>query len=102
MIESTATTPVRGVGLALLLHEGVAAWLQALSTCLNPSPPGIAPASRIITSADQAAPCPVSAGPRADMIPWPQHAEIATLLAGLVLSARPGRMSPTPGRRVNV
>jgi len=88
MIGSTATAPVRGVGLALLLQQGVAAWLQAVSTCIGPSPPGLAPTSDDTTADDQTAPLPVSRGPRADVIPWAQHGEVATLLAGLVLSAR--------------
>jgi hypothetical protein len=91
MIGATATAPVRGVGLALLLQQGVAAWLQAVSTCISPVPPGLAPAPRDTTSADQNAPLAVSRGARADVIPWAQHAEVATLLAGLVLSARSGR-----------
>lgn len=89
MIGSTVTTPVRGVGLALLLQQGVAAWLQAVSSCISPSPPGIAPATSVPASDDRAAPLPVPRGPRVDVIPLAQHAEIATLLAGLVLSARP-------------
>jgi hypothetical protein len=89
MIGSTATSPVRGVGLALLLQQGVAAWLQAVSTCTSsPSRPGLAPTPHETTSDDQTAPLSVSRGPRADVIPWAQHAEVATLLAGLVLSAR--------------
>jgi hypothetical protein len=65
----------------------MAAWLQAVSTCLSPSPPGLAPTPDT-TSDDQTAPLPVSRGPQADVIPRAQHAEVATLLAGLVLSAR--------------
>jgi hypothetical protein len=92
MIGSIATRPVRGVGLALLLQQGVAAWLQAVSTCISsPSPPGLAPPSDTTTSDDQTAPLPVSRGARADVTPWAQHAEVATLLAGLVLSARAPR-----------
>ena len=89
MIGSTATSPVRGVGLGVLLQQGVAAWLEAVSTCISPSPAGIAPATSVTTSDDQPAPLPVSAEPRRDVIPWTQHAEVATLLAGLVLSVRP-------------
>jgi hypothetical protein len=88
MIGSTATAPVRGVGLALLLQQGVAAWLQAISTCISPSPQALAPAPPDTTSDDHHAAVPVSRGPRADVIPWAQHAEVARLLAGLVLSVR--------------
>jgi hypothetical protein len=89
MIGSTATAPVRGVGLALLLQQGMAAWLQAVRTCISPSPPGVPTAPDVTPSDDdQHAALPVSRGPRADVIPWAQHAEVATLLASLVLSAR--------------
>ncbi len=79
MIGTTATAPVRGVGLALLLQQGVPAWLQAVSTCISPSPPTLVP---------QETPLSLLREPRADVIPRAQHAEVATLLAGLVLSAR--------------
>jgi len=96
MIGATATAPVRGVGLALLLQQGVAAWLQAVSTCISPLPPGLAPTPPETTADDQHAALSVSRGPRCDVIPWAQHAEIATLLASLVLSARSmGRDRPT-------
>lgn len=96
MIGSTTTTPVRGVGLALLLQQGVAAWLQALGACISSSPPGIGTASHVTTSADHDAPLHLPSRSRADVIPWAQHAEVATLLAGLVLSARPVRRDPPP------
>ena len=91
MIGATATAPVRGVGLGLLLQQGVAAWLQAVSTCISPSRSGLASAPHDTTSADPHAPPPVSRGARAAVIPWAAHAEVATLLAGLVLSARSAR-----------
>ena len=96
MIGSTAIAPVRGVGLALLLQQGVAAWLQAVSTCISPSPQALAPTPPDTTSDDQHPGLPVSRGPRADVIPWAQHAEVATLLAGLVLSARLMRRDRPP------
>jgi hypothetical protein len=83
MVGSPAT--VCGVGLALLLQQGMAAWLQAVSTCISPSPPGC---TTVPTSDDHDR---VPRGPRADVIPWTKHAEVATLLAGLVLSACPVR-----------
>ena len=94
MIGTTATAPVRGVGLALLLQQGVAAWLQAVSTCISPSPSGSATVPAATTSDDPDAPFPLPRGPRAGVIPWAQHAEVARLLASLVLSARPSRRDP--------
>jgi len=91
MVGSPATAPVRGVGLALLLQQGMAAWLQAVSTCIGPSPPGSTTSSDVTTFDDHdRLPC----GPRADVIPWTKHAEVATLLAGLVLSACLVRRNP--------
>lgn len=98
MVGAPATAPARGVGLALLLQQGVAAWLQAVSTCISPSPPGSTTVPRLTTSDDQD-PLP---GPRADVIPWTQHAEVATLLAGLVLSACPMRRNPAAHDRERV
>jgi hypothetical protein len=99
MVGSPATAPVRGVGLALLLQQGVAAWLQAARTCISPSPPGRTTVPARTTSDDQD---PWPRGPGADVIPWTTHAEVATLLAGLVLSACPVRRNPAThdGERV--
>jgi hypothetical protein len=91
---STPTTPVRGVGLALLLQQGVAAWLQAVGICLSSSPPGIGTAPHVTTSDHHDAALHLPSRSPADVIPWAQHAEVATLLAGLVLSARPVRRDP--------
>jgi hypothetical protein len=87
MVGAPATAAVRGVGLALLLQQGVAAWLGAVSTCISPSPPGSTMPQG--TTSDDHDPLPH--GPRADVIPWTTHADVATLLAGLVLSACPVR-----------
>ena len=86
MTGSAVAAPVRGVGLALLLQQGVAAWLHAVGTCCNRSLEATAVAPRVITGDDRR-----SRGP--DVIPWAQHAEVAALLAGLVLSARPARQA---------
>jgi len=77
MIGSTVVAPVRGVGLGLLLQQGVAAWLHAVGTCTSPSPPATAAAPSVI--AGDEARFPRTRG--ADMIPWAQYAEAATLLA---------------------
>jgi hypothetical protein len=98
MVGSPATAPVRGVGLALLLQQGVAAWLRAVSSCISPSAPSSTTVPHLTTSDDHD-PLP---RPRADVIPWTQHSEVATLLAGLVLSACPVRRHPAThdGERV--
>jgi hypothetical protein len=88
IIGSAVAAPVRGVGLALLLQHGVAAWLQAVCTCIIPSSAVTATPSRVTTDDE----------PRTrslDAIPSEQHAEVTTLLAGLVLSARPMGRNPT-------
>lgn len=94
MIGTTATAPVGGVGLALLLQQGVPAWLRAVSTCISSSPGGSATARSAPTSDDQDTLLPMPRGLQAGVIPWAQHAEVATLLVGLVLSARPPRRDP--------
>jgi hypothetical protein len=87
MTGSAAAAPVRGVGLALLLQQGVAAWLQAVGTCI-PSSPAPSMASRFTTDDE---PPPRSL----NVIASEQHAVVTTLLAGLVLSARPMSRTPT-------
>lgn len=84
---SPVAAPVRGVGLALLLQQGVAAWLQAVSTHIIPSSPAPSIPCRVTTDERPAR--------SLDVIPSDQHAEVATLLAGLVLSARPMGRNPT-------
>lgn len=59
-----------GHGLALLMHRGMRAWMQAWSQCVAPPPtPMLAP--------DEQETCPVQL-----------HKEVATLLANMVLFAR--------------
>ena len=88
----------RGVGLALLLHDGVTAWLRAVQmtaatafpvTLTRSRSAGDEPRETILTVAD---------GRVVDVIPPTHHAEAARLLAGLVLSARiRNRLAPAPG-----
>lgn len=94
MIGVTAAIPVRGVGLALLIHEGLMAWLQAVRPCLSPSSLG-ATATHVITPVDPSASRLMMRPPRADMIPLAQHAEAARLIVSLVLSARPVPRPPS-------
>lgn len=82
---------VHGVSLGLLLQQGVPAWVQALRTVMHQSPPPSRPMAG----------CPDTA-PRAEVIPATQYGDVVTLLAGLVLSARPPRHEPArcPGGSV--
>jgi hypothetical protein len=96
MIGVTAATPVRGVGLALLMHEGLTAWMRAVRPCLSPSSPGVTTlATRAIAPGDPSASRVMMPPPRADVIPLAQHAEAARLIVSLVLSARPVPRHPS-------
>jgi hypothetical protein len=77
--------PACGVGLSLLLQQGVAAWLQAVCTCSSPSLPAASTVSPRIPDDELHT-------RRSDVIAPDQH---ATLLASLVLSARPIGRNPT-------
>jgi hypothetical protein len=96
MIGVTAAPPVRGVGLALLMHEGLTTWLQAVRPCLTPSSPGVTnTATRAIPPVDPSGSRVMMRPPRADVIPPAQHAEAARLIVSLVLSARPVPRHPS-------
>jgi hypothetical protein len=82
--------PARGVGLSLLLQQGVAAWLEAVCTCSSPSLPAASAASPRTADYELR-----TRSSKSDVIAPDQHAEIATLLASLVLSARPIGRNPT-------
>lgn len=82
-----------GVSLGLLLQQGVPAWVQALRTVMHQSPPPSRPiAGR--PDAARGAPHPGACALGAAVIPATQHGDMVTLLAGLVLSARPRRHDP--------
>lgn len=86
------TAPVRGVGLTLLLQHGLPVWIHAVRSCVSPSPSPITIATaRSLSPDDRHASVSMAHGCRADVLPLAQHAEVARLLAGLVLSARPVR-----------
>lgn len=90
MIGVTAATAARGVGLALLMREGLTTWLHAVRPCLSPSSPAVTNvATSAIAPVDSSAARVMIRPPRADMIPPAQHAEAARLIVSLVLSARP-------------
>jgi hypothetical protein len=91
----TAATPVRGVGLALLMHEGLPAWMRAVRITLS-SPSVISMATPAIAPVDPSASRVPMHPPRADVIPPAQHAEAARLIVSLVLSARPRPRPPSP------
>jgi hypothetical protein len=81
--ENTAGQP-RGIGLALLLSEGIPGWLKAVEAVLRASPPRTV---GLLAPSPQEGSSPCSAAPV-----WPssvQRHEVATLLASLVLSIRP-------------
>ena len=59
----------QGLGLALFLRRGMTAWMQAWSQCADPGTPNIRPH-------------PASMTP----VPIDLRAQIATLLAGIILS----------------
>src|SRR5262249_24892086 len=89
MPGGTAAIP-RGVGLALLMHEGLTTWLHAVRPCLSPSSPDITHvATRAIAPVDASASRVMMRPPPADMIPPAQHAEATRLIASLGLSAPP-------------
>lgn len=88
-------TAGRGLGLALLLSEGIPGWLKTVETVLQAS---LVP--RTVDSPDP---------PPHEVLPWHgavpvslssvQRHEVTTLLASLVLSTRPVRSSSREGYR---
>jgi hypothetical protein len=90
-VTGTAGAAPRGVGLALLQQQGLAAWIAAVQCCALPSRlPAPAASGRPMAEADgdravaRAGTLPV------DVLPQAQYLELTRLLASLVLSARPG------------
>ena len=78
----------RGTGLALLLREGLPAWMRAVRQVLNASV-ALPPSNEVLTSigsppvAVGAPDVPVSS---ASVVPPAQRRDVTTLLASLVLS----------------
>lgn len=86
-----ATPPVRGVGLALLLRDGMPAWIRAVHQVMSEAATGAggignqAPAPRATaTSADGGGAATSSSA----LIETGRQRDLTSLLASLVLSAR--------------
>ncbi len=94
--RQNAVDQPRGVGLALMLCEGMPGWLKAIAAVLGESPPVHIPETDGATLAqpsagDTCAPAWLSSVPRQDL---------TALLTSLVLSTRPaGRPSLREGDR---
>ena len=67
----------QGHGLALLMHRGVSAWMQAWSQCVAPPSVTVVVPLAPVQGLDDQGICPVQL-----------HSEVATLLANMVLFAR--------------
>lgn len=80
----------RGAGLALLLREGLPAWMRALRQVLNAAV-AVPPSNDVLTPIGSP---PVAAGASdntvssASVLPPAQRRDVTTLLASLVLSTR--------------
>ena len=85
-----AATQPRGAGLALLLREGLPAWMRAVRQVLNASV-ALPPSNDVLTSIGSP---PVAVGASditvssASVLPPAQRRDVTTLLASLVLSTR--------------
>ena len=83
-LGQTAVDQPRGVGLALLLSEGMPGWLKTVGAVIR-----TALAPRVADSRD---PAPQESSPQSNIAPvwWSSlRHEVTTLLASLVLSTRP-------------
>src|SRR5688572_1656212 len=77
----------RGVGLALLMQHGLAAWMGAVRNCTSPARP-VVPTGRtgLPRSTDRDIAAAVPQRLPADVLPPTLYTEAASLLAGVVLS----------------
>jgi hypothetical protein len=85
-----AVMQLRGAGLALLLREGLPAWMRAVRQVLNASvalPPSN-DVSRSIGSPPVAVGAPDNTVPSASVLPPAQRRDVTALLTSLVLSTR--------------
>lgn len=82
-LESVHEPAARGIGLALLVREGLAGWLKAVEAVLSGLPDAVSPAASTADSAS-AARTSLPTG----MAVGHQH-DLTMLLASLVLSTRP-------------
>lgn len=89
---------VRGVGLALLLRDGVTAWMRAVQMTAGAASHVTVTRSPSADGERRTTVLTVGSGRCVEVIPPTHHAEAARLLAGLVLSARVGhRLALSPG-----
>ena len=92
---------LRGVGLAILLHTGMAGWLRAVGTCADACPAGATPTARLMASRHDPATSPLVRMPVTAMLSPTVYTEAARLIASLVLSGYPApgpfRASPHGG-----
>jgi len=103
----TAGAACGGVALAVLLRDGLPAWLAAVQPMLSmlsmlsmlelrPALAGAGPPAIARTAADETRPVRAVAP---EVLPPTQHAEVTLLLAALVLSTtRSARRDPFPAR----
>lgn len=85
-----AAPQLRGAGLALLLREGLPAWLRAVRQVLNASV-ALPPAINVLPSIGSppvAVGAPDSTEPSASVLPTAQRPDVTAILANLVLSTR--------------
>jgi hypothetical protein len=86
----------RGVGLALMLREGMPGWLRAIDAVIRASTPSRTVESRPAPVPEQAAPCSITPS-WLSVVP---RQNLTTLLTSLVLSThRVERSSPKEGYR---
>jgi hypothetical protein len=84
----------RGVGVLLLIEQGLGAWVDAVRNCTCISEPecsSVVPIMRRMPGARQVAVTSITGVLEEDLLPSELYAEAARLLATLVLSARPLR-----------
>jgi hypothetical protein len=81
----------RGVALAVLLQQGLPAWLAAVEPIVSMRPAGVV-AVRPAVERHTTGETPLARAVSPDVLPPAQHAEVTLVLAALVLStARPAR-----------
>lgn len=88
----TEMTNQRGVGLTLLLREGLPSWINAVTEFAT----ALLPARVTVTEhpsyrGTSPPPALTASTQKVGMIPPSQYLEAASLLASMVLSTRPGR-----------
>ena len=93
---SASDARARGVALAVLVQDGLPAWLAAVEPILS-----IRPAALARPTVERTAPAETQFGRAVtpDVLPLARQAEVTLVLAALVLStARSARRDPSPAR----